>query len=240
MEPTFTYPFSDLYADVGEYMGVGRSPTGTSLDTVKRRVNDAYRRFLAAHDWNFLKRSTVLPTESGKWQYQLPDDFSSLAVPFTYPKDNSWINPKETDEATILELRTGSGSTSGRPYLFAIRPKEYTEGEGTRWEVIFHYTPGSVYDMIYTYRITVSELVNDADKPIGGAEHSQTLRDFCLAEVEAFDEEKPGTFSVRLIESLARSIERDKKKSPRSVGIMGSKSFGCERRIKVTVDGVEY
>ena len=242
MEPTFTYPFSDLYADVSEYIGTGRSPTATSTPevTAKRRTNDGYREFLAAHDWNFLKRSAIIVTETGKYHSDLPDNFESLVYPFKYPPDSSWLNPEEVDEATIMELRTGSGTGSGRPYNFAIRAKEYSEGEGIKWEVIWHYTPGSVYQLSYTYRIMVNELVNAADIPVCGPEHSQTLRAYCLAQVEAFDEEKPGTFTQKASILLNSSIKKDRRKSARSVGTMGAAKQGYQRRKTVTYGGVQY
>ncbi len=218
-ESTLTYPFSDLYKDVAEYAGLGRTPTGDSLALAKRRVNDAYRRFLAAHDWHFLKMTAVLTTEGGKYRYNLPDDFSTFTRPFTYPPDDGWWNPYETDASTILATRTGSGTTSGRPYMFAIRTRPYTKGEGTRWEVIFHYQPDAIYQLTYSYRVSVDELVDDGDKPIGGPEHAQTLRSCCLAEVESFDEEKPGTYTGRVQEDMARSIKLDAQKGARFIGL---------------------
>lgn len=240
-EPTFTYTFSSLMEDCSEYMGTGRAPTGSTLSAAQRRVNSGYRQFLAAHDnWNFLKRGAVLVTEPGKWFYDLPDDFASLVYPFKHPPNNSWTNPEETNESNIMELRTGVGETSGRPYLFAIRAKEYSEGEGIKWEVIFHYTPDGVYEMPFTYRITVNELVNNGDIPVCGPEHSQALRTFCLAEVEAFDNEKPGVFMTRLAIDLANSIKKDSQKSARSVGVMGAADAGYDRRISVTYGGIQY
>jgi len=240
-EPTFTYTFSNLYEDCSEYMGTGRAPTGANLSAAQRRVNSGYRQFIAAHNnWNFLKRNAVLVTESGKWSYDLPDDFASLVYPFKYPPDSSWINPVETDESHIMELRTGSGDTSGRPYLFAIKAKEYAPEEGIRWEVIFHYKPNGVYEMPYTYRITVDELSANGDVPVCGPEHSQTLRTFCLAEVEAFDNEKPGVYITRLAADLANSIRKDSQKSARSVGVMGAVDAGYDRRISVTYNDVQY
>lgn len=247
-EPTFTYTYSALMEDTSEYMGTGRAPTGAALSSAQRRVNAGYRQFLAANDnWNFLKRSATLVTESGKWFYDLPDDFASLVYPFKYSFNDSWINPEEKDESFIMELRTGSGDSTGRPYCFAIRAKEYSEGEGIKWEVIFHYVPNTNYEMPFTYRITVDELVNNADIPVCGPEHSQTLRTFCLAEVEAFDNEKPGVFSTRLAVDLANSIKKDSQKSARSVGMMVATEGNdyrwgniSDRRVSVTYGGVQY
>jgi len=60
-EPTLSLTFSDIYAEVGEFMGYGRAATGKTAE-VKRHGNAGYRRFLAgmdprmnsAYDWSFL------------------------------------------------------------------------------------------------------------------------------------------------------------------------------------------
>ncbi len=218
-ESTITYTFLDLQDDVSEYMGQGRSPSDAT--TAKRRVNDAYRNFLTSHDWNFLKRSTVLTVEAGKWEYDLPDDFSEFVKPFYYPKDDSWFNLFERDEGYVMELRTGSGSTSGKPYVYALRNKDYSEGEGTRWEVIFHYQPDGTYTLLYTYRLMVNELVNDADLPVGGARYANMIRTYCLAEVENFDDEKVGVWTQKIPILMDRAVKMDNRNSARSLGTIG-------------------
>lgn len=239
-ESTFTYTFADLYTDVSEYAGLGRSPTGDNLTLAKRRVNDAYREFVSAVDWHFLKKSDILNLQSGKWQYDLPDNFRELIVPFKYPTTDSWINPTEGSEDTILNLRTGAGTTTGRPYIFAVRPKLFDPEHGMRWEAIFHYEPDGTYAMSYTYRITPNELIEDGDVPIGGPEHAVTIRQMCLAEVEAFDEEKPATYTQKAMASLARSKQLDGRKASRSLGYMNEKSAGYSRRSKtITYNDVD-
>lgn len=212
-ESSLTFPFSDLYSDVSEYRGEGRSPTSTPLAEAKRITNNGYRTFLAAYDWSFLKKTANINFEDGRWEYLLPDNFRQLKVPFKYPTMKGWPNPTERTEEELIDLRTGSGTTEGIPYCFALRAS-YFEGGGTRWEVIFHYTPDSATQAYYTYLINVDELVNDADIPIGGAEHSQLLRAFCLAEVEKWDEEKPGTWTEEIKNLLLLSIRMDEGKTP--------------------------
>ena len=234
------YTFGRLYGDAGEYIGVGRDPTGTTLTAIKRRVNDAYRIFLDAYDWSFKKHSAVLTTQSDKWFYELPADFLSLSMPFKYPADSSWINPTEIDESTLMSLRTGSGDTTGRPYLYAIRARPFSKEEGTRWEVLFHYTPSSNYDFIFSYRIATEELVGDNDVPIGASDCAALIRAYCLAEAEAFDEEKPSTYTAKIPGLLAAAIKNDSKRRPRSVGSYNANIHGYERRETVTYEDVQY
>lgn len=239
MESTLTYSFEDLYKDVGEYAGLGRSPTGEDLATVKRRTNDGYRAFLGAHSWNFLKQSSILPIKTS-WQVPLPDNFESMKTSFKYSPTDGGGEMEETDESTILAMRSGSNSTTGRPVKFAIRPSKYSTAETVKWEAIFFPAPGGAYELHYSYWIVVNKLVETDDKPICGAEHSQALRAYCLAEVEAFDDEIEGVWTKKLPFLLLDSIKKDGKKAARSVGVMGSKEIGYDRIVSVTYENVQY
>ena len=231
-ELSTTYSFIDLFADVADYRGKTRSPTGTDLTAAKRLVNDAYRKFLTCHDWNFLKRLTVLVTESSKWQYELPDDFRELTIPFKYPTDESFPNLSQVSIDQLLNLRTGISDTNGQPFCFALQPAQYTPETGTRWQVLLHYPPDGTYELIYQYRIGVEELSADGDVPIGGAEHAATIREFCLAEVEHWDNEEAGVHTKAVYDPniglLEQSKRMDAKKASRSVGVMG----GIEKNFK--------
>jgi len=230
-ELTTSYRFSELYTDVAEYAGVGRSPTVADIALAKRRVNDAYRKFIMAnpHTWSFLKPTKVLPLESGKWYYDLPDNFGGMIMPFKYPTDDAGYNISEISYEQLMDLRTGVGTTSGRPILWAIRNKEYSEGEGTRYEVCFFYTPNGTYELIYSYIIGVNKLVNDDDIAIGQPTHSATLRAFCLAEVELFEDEGEKNAHTKALYGvpylgqrglLQQSLDMDKKMKPRFIGML--------------------
>jgi hypothetical protein len=61
-EPTLSLTYSELTAEVAEYLGHGRSPSGDALAEARRCVQDGYARFLAGLDprtgrgyrWSFL------------------------------------------------------------------------------------------------------------------------------------------------------------------------------------------
>ena len=78
MNPTTKYTFEDLFKDVLDLSGKSRDSSGDDLTEAKRIVNHAYRKFLIAHDWSFLKMQGVLVTTSGDYDYDLPDDFAEL------------------------------------------------------------------------------------------------------------------------------------------------------------------
>lgn len=220
MESSLSYSFLDLYSDVADYMGIGRSPTGDNLAKAKRRTNDAYRHFLSL-DWFFLKKSALLNIESGKKEYELPDDFGSLVNPFTVNGQDVCMSPVETSTNQINGLRNFS-DTTGTPMYFAIQ-SDYSEGAGLRWKLLLYPTPNFSFSYIYSYKVLANELVNNDDIPMCSADLSVVLRAFCLAEVEMFDEEgSKNVWITRLYSTiLPQAMNNDLKKRPRSVGNMG-------------------
>lgn len=227
-ESTQSYSFADLYQDVQEYQGVGRT-NSDPIATAKRRVNDAYRKFIQAFDWIFLKPFKVLTLQADVEIYELPDNFQGFEMPFKYPSDLIGYPMNEKPIEYIMNLKGQAGSSTGRPYYFALRPTVYNEQEGTRWEVIFYPKPDDTYQLTYRYKIAVDELVNDDDIAAGQPLHSATLRAFCLAEVELFDDEGSrqhwkrelyGEPYLRRKGLLDKSIELDRRFHPRNIGKM--------------------
>jgi len=75
-EPTINLAFLDLYTEVADYLGWGRTPTTARVAEAKRYVNNGYRRFLypidprtsKAYHWSFLApEATIIawPTTGG-------------------------------------------------------------------------------------------------------------------------------------------------------------------------------
>ena len=67
-QPTISMTFSDLYTEVADYLGYGRSPAGDQLAEVKRYANEGYQQFLMGRDdrtgrayaWSFLEPQATL------------------------------------------------------------------------------------------------------------------------------------------------------------------------------------
>jgi hypothetical protein len=218
MESSLNYSFKDLYQDVLSYMGSSRDDEGDALTTAKRRVNDAYRQFLAL-DWSFLKKWKLIQVISGSWEYELPDDYVMLKSKFACSSQNIIYSPTEVSQEFLMKQRAMS-DTNGTPLYFALSC-DYSKDEGVRWKVSFYPEPNLDLTYVYCYRVVTEELSSDDDIPFCPPDLSNVLRAFCLAEVEAFDDEGEKTaWTTKLYQTLLpQAIRNDLKKRPSHISI---------------------
>jgi hypothetical protein len=220
MESTFSNTFIDLYKEVLEYQGSGRDTVDADkIVTAKRRVNDAYRKFLAL-DWEFLGRHSVLKVEAGKNIYELPDDYGVIRVPFKLKPYQGWANPQEIPTSKFWTFQSFYPRL-GIPLYYTFHT-EYDVAKGLRFQVHFYPTPHIAMDYNWEYKLLPNKLVNDADIPYCPANISHVLKEFCLAEVELFDEEGQKTAHTNNLYNvlLPQAINENSIRSPESVGNM--------------------
>lgn len=215
--------FQELYNEVSRFLGTyGSSGPGTAdLADAKRIVNSAYRRFLTANPntWSFLKYYDQIITVSGQWIYELPEDFGHILGIFQYGSNTSYGPLEERSVDNIMSMRSLNTYNNYGEY-FAIRPGHYTKEMGQRQEVIFYPTFNAAYTLHYCYKILTTKLENDNDVPIGGADISECLKAFCLAEAESSQDESIGTQENKLGQQLALAIANDNKKKTKTRGPM--------------------
>jgi hypothetical protein len=223
MESTLTYKFSDLFADVSAYRGKSRSPTGDDLTDAKRRVNDAYRKFMSL-DWEFLSQHRVLKVDAGKYVYELPDEYSVLRTPFKLFPYMGWVNPVEVPMDRFWQYQSFY-PRQGIPLFYAFHT-EFSEQKGLRYTVHFYPTPHVNLSYNYEMKVLPKSLVGDDDIPYCPANLSHVLREFCLAEVELFDEE--GSKSVHTNQLfqvfMPQALKENAIRAPKTVGNMAGDS----------------
>ncbi len=225
MESNFSYTFKDLWQDVLDYRGKGRDTTNADdIAKAKRRVNDAYRKFLCLN-WEFLSKQAVLTVTSATDTYELPDDFGTLRVPFKCKANTSYANPSEDVVSNIWNLQMYSPS-NGDPTRFAFI-SSYSEDVGIRKSVLFWPKPVQTIQYNYEYKVFPNELVDDGDIPYCPANISQVLREFCLAEVELFDEEGSKTAHTTNLYQvlLPQAIRENSIRTPNTVGSLVPQSY---------------
>jgi hypothetical protein len=240
MESTFSYTLEDLRGDVLEYQGVGRDNADADvMAKATRRVNDGYRKFLVL-DWAFLSKQAVLTVEAGKDTYELPDDFAVIRVPFKCFSGNNYANPAEDTVSNIWGKRMYAPQ-SGPPTRFTFID-EYTEESGIRKKVVFWPTPSNAISYNYEYKVFPNELVNDDDIPYCPANLSHVLREFCLAEVELFDEEGAKTAHTSQLFQvlLPQAIRENSIRTPNTVGELAPQYSPVPFGTKATVYGQEF
>jgi len=214
--------FGDLWKRVSKFLGTyGTSgPSADDEADAKQIVNDAYRRFLDAHEWSFLRKHDFIVTVAGTWKYDLPVDFVNLVGTFSFDSDDAYGPLEERSVSQIMEMRAVSTYTQ-YPEFFAIQHANYTKEAGQKKELLLYPTPDAAYKLWYTYTIYPPKLENDDDIPIGGAEYSSVLRQLCLAEAESQMEEKSGVQEAKATAMLSDAITKDRRRITHNLGYFG-------------------
>ena len=221
MESTFSKNFSELYKDVLEYQGAGRDSTdATKIAKAKRRVNDAYRKFLAL-DWGFLLKQATLKVDAGKDTYELPDDYAVIKTPFKCYPNTSFANPTEETISRIWEYQMYYPQ-NGTPQFYTF-VSSYDVNVGIRCSVVFYPVPSQSIEYHYEYKIFTNVLTADTDIPCCPANISHVLAEFCLTEVEMFDEDGAKTAHTTNLYNvlLPQAIRDNAIRKPNTVGTFG-------------------
>jgi hypothetical protein len=217
-----SYTFGDLWYDVALHIGTV-SPTNStpvisaSTDTAKKLVNDAYRQFVTAFDWSFLKPEWQFTTSNGQWIYELPAGFVKTLTPIFYSLADSYSPIQQTSPSDILYHRSVSDKDS-YPERFAIRPGSYDPKYGQRYEMIFYPVPDSSYTLQTHIVLMPQKLIDDADLPLGGPEFAGVLKQMCLAEAETNQDGSLGVQQQKADRMLMRAMQLDTERNPRTLG----------------------
>jgi len=204
---------------VSKFLGTYGSsgPSGTDLTDAQDFTKSGYLRFLTRYDWSFRRRYTSLSFVSGIWEYELPQDFGGIRTPFIFTSQSGYPALSERSVDEIINLRS-AGDNSSYPMYFAIRAGRHDPETGQRYEAIFWPTPSSALSVYYSYYYMPPMMSNDADVPMGGAEHAETILKFCLAAAEEEGDEESGVQAAAAEACLADSVRMDKLKDARQLG----------------------
>lgn len=217
--------YKDLYDRTSKFLGSygTTGATGAQLTQAQEAVADGYRRFLNAHDWSFLKKTTTLGLKSGKWEYNLPDDYRAIKVPFHFSQGDGYPPLENDTEDNIMQARTEVETTS-YPQIYAERTGSYSPEHGTVYQVIFWPTPDSDYTLYYTYKFMPEAMSNDSDVPVGGSEMTELIKEMCLAEAESFfDDDNPNKIhEQKAMNMLDIAIRNDISRHSRHAGDLNS------------------
>jgi hypothetical protein len=230
--------YSDVYAKLAEYLGLGSSPTGTDLTKVQDLTLRGYRRFLMpidmssgkVHIWKFLERTTTMSLQANEDTYKLPLGFSTFVspnCPFTYTTPLS-LNPVQKPVSYIYEQKSKSTGT-GYPLYFCLKTGDYDTINGQQYEVVFFPTPNSTLNYYYTYIFTPPAPVNAKDVFIGDDIYSEAILESCLAVAEFNKYDSPNTPNPKIhAEEAERLIQAliGKDKQSRLIPNMGQITDG--------------
>lgn len=213
--------YATLRREIGYFIGYKKSTSDWSSDESTRVddiINSGLRRFYwpppvgedGPHIWSFLSPDSSLTIVSGEYVYRLPNDFVDLeSKGFTFASGSGISRATRVANETITVLRA-QASRSGAPQFFAIQATKASDGLDSGYEVLFYPTPDATYSLSYSYSVTPKSLSTDSPYPLGGARHSETIKEACLAEAEKKQFDEYGQHEKRFQELLASSIAADK------------------------------
>lgn len=176
-------------------------------------IRSGYRVFLKQHSWTFLKPVFDLILPSGQEDVDLPADFGFLVGDLHFVDDTVANKRKlvRLNDGQVLTMRHQAMPATGQPQYCAIVPGEgpgVTHGQ--RQRLLLWPTPTQDWTVRGRYSLLASAISISNPHPYGGAAHSETLIQACLAASEEFND-TPGSATAHFKELVASSIEYDRK-----------------------------
>lgn len=220
--------YNQLRREVGRFLGINRDAgffepdEATDIDDI---IRSGLRRFYwhatlpgedgkpgVSHSWSFLRQVKTLDLVASTSTYTLPEDFGELIEPvFTWAAGAGNDTIAVVSERHLRSLASQVTTLTGVPRYAALRPSVEVKGGKPLQEVLFYPTPTTAATLSYRASIIPAELDEDHPYPLGGAQHSETILESCLAAAEKTLRDEEGVHCKRYFECLATSIASDQK-----------------------------
>ena len=228
-ESSLTLSYSQIYALVGSYLGVGTtvpnadSATDAAIDGC---IQSGLRMFYAPpavksdkpHVWSFLRLTTTINTMANVQGYTLPDDFAQLADDPVYPgtTDGNGTPNRPTRIAQLFDLelnRVANAETMPGPPVYCSLRALSTDGTaGQRFKLELYPTPDSAYVVTIAYITIPNKISTTALYALGGGMHSETILQACLAVAEQrVNDGATKHHQERFLQLLEQSIRLDQE-----------------------------
>lgn len=230
MESSLAISLDDLRAEVALFLGY--DPTD---DSVKAKINSivssGLRQFYhtplvpeqnvpAAYPWSFLKPVANLTLDSGASILNLPDDFAGVDGEIQIT--TSGANPTPIPITShVRQFRAAQPDATGTPRMAEIEPiRGVTSKHGQRFQLVLWPTADQSYTLQLPYYLQASALTDQAPYALGGAAHTETIIESCLAIAEQRLNNASMVHSMKFHERLGASVALDKRMKPQFVGTM--------------------
>lgn len=212
---TLRLTYQNLYDRVSHFLSLdpeGTSPTGNDLTLCQDIVQRGLRQFLYPIDertgdyweWSFLRPLHTMNLLDGKWQYQLPEDFSSIITDPTYSDDDNFKQMAKTTPENIMNLRA-AGVVDYAPYYYAIVTSDYDPEIGEFDNIWFYPEPDSTYRIQFYYKSDPTKASNAGDFLPGGVKSTEAILENCLAVAES-QEDDIISIHTQLAEKLTQDL----------------------------------
>ncbi len=237
-EPTLAIQFQELQARVGSFMGWGRGLnygdpdwTNDQQFQIQGIVASGLRNFYypssvdgqpSSYDWSFLHPTTTADLPTNAQTVNLPDDFGGFEGQLTMLTNTSTAQPwyiQWKNEGSIRELYAVTPQMSGPPMFACQSPMKGTTGTaGQRWFLLIFPTADQDYTLQFQYWINPDYLTGALPFAYGGAQHSETILESCLAVAEVRLDDAMSVHTQKFRERLQASVSVDRRNKPQKIG----------------------
>lgn len=233
-ESTSTFTYDELRAEVGSFLGWGTDPTGWSADQVnriKRCVRSGLNQFyhpaplegeMASYDWSFMRPVLSITLPSGSNTIPLPDDTGGIEGQITINSTLSrvWYPIDLVNDNMVRGKFEEFPNLTGPPQIASILWGRGTTGQGSQRVSLFVFpTPDQSYNLQFNYYVNANYLDEAFPYHMGGAPHTETVIESCLAIAEQTLDDAATIHSAKFKERLAASINADRKMKPQKLGV---------------------
>lgn len=258
MESTLSLKKADFEAKVGVFLGYGRGANfGDSAWTARQEavisdcVESGLRQFYFpppieganSFDWSFLKPYAFLTLPSGEFEVPLHDDFGGPEGQLTIDSGTG-SNPYKIPfqhEAKVKEAQAGSPNQTGRPLIVAVAPiKGTTARASQRFKLAVFPTADVTYSLAFAYYLVPDALTGVRPYCYGGAAHTETILESCLAIAEQRLDDAVSVHTMKFKERLAASIAFDRRLKPQRLGYNRDGSDGLDVRGRIHGRGTTF
>lgn len=226
-ESSLSLSYNQLYAEVGDFLGVGRTVPNTDAGNHARitgALNSGLRQFYnppplakgeQPHLWSFLQPVASFNTVKGTTIYALPDNFGGIIGELSYAAGKTIMGLSgQSRVAVITDLQVRAALTGnanqGPPAYCAVRP---TAGATpTRWQLVISPAPDAVYTLSYQSLVIPETISPSNSYPLGGMSHAETILESCLACAEGrVDDSEKMLHHGLFMGCLAASVRLDRQ-----------------------------
>lgn len=237
---TLQLTFADLQRHVGRELGFSRDPTtwgANELLDVKDVIDSGYQQFCypealpnehAPHQWSWLRPVKSMTLESGVDEYIMPIDFGGLVNDeIQYISNDHYSTTiRHINSDKLRELQQCQTLVSLSYPQFCAFEASNTTADLQRWTMKVWPTPNANYAINFRCSLRPIPLSDENPVPLGGPEHSDTLRLSCLCAAASMMDDQINEARENFIQRLAASVSHDRKYLPTNLGYNGNQEPG--------------
>lgn len=242
-ESSLSVAYWELAGEVGHFLGYGRGPkydnpewTTDQWNSILSSLKSGLRNFYfpvavdgtpSSYNWSFLTPTATLTLTQAVETVMLPDDYGNIEGSITIASTTNQVAwPIQfTGEGIIRQKYSLLPAETGRPLMAAVRPRKGTQLErGQRFEIIVWPIPDQDYTINLRYYLLPDVLSGMLPYAYGGATHSETLLESCLAIAEERLDDARTVHAGKFRERLAASVSMDRRSKSANMGYNADRS----------------